>query len=335
MSRWKSYAAAAATLACAATLWTPGVRAGEGDGELGIVRIDATGGARTVSGTAVLVRRERIDTGVALYFVTAGHLVEQTDREGSAGPLKIRLASAGGMTIATTGRVATFPAGGEAGVDLAVLRIVVADSTLTPVPVSLDGPAVGDAFVIRSANPDARPIAERVLFRSSEFVVGDRQAETTDGLIGAPAIGESGMFGLVTSFGTNRVPTIALLSSTEDLVSSAVPALTPPVAAPLRLEERTIDGPFVTVACGATETGDIDVPVPLAPRESLLGARAELKQSNRLDLGSVTILGLSDRSVKLRFTMIGTPPPAFAPPAPCPAGRALITIGVDVLVVPR
>ena len=334
MSRLRSFTAAAAAVACLATRSPAGI-AGPAQPDSGIVRLEASSPRLTVRGTATLVRRDTSDTGTVLYFLTAAHLVKQNvDGERAPGPMRITLTAPDGTTVATSGTIVTVPDADETGMDIAVLRVV-ASVDLTPMPLSLVAPAIGDAFAIRGPDPVAPPIAQRVLFRSARFVVGDRPVEATDGLVGAPVIDEAGMFGVVTSFGSNGVPMIALLSSTPEMLTREVPKPAPPAPLPLRLEQRSVDGPLLTVACGATASGDLDVPVPLAARESLVGAKAQLREANTLSLGEITVLSLSDRSVKLRFTMIGTPPPAFAPPTTCPGGRALVTVGVDVLVVAK
>ncbi|HEX7670090.1 MAG TPA: hypothetical protein VF395_10925 [Polyangiaceae bacterium] len=51
-----------------------------------------------------------------------------------------------------------------------------------------------------------------------------------------------------------------------------------------------------------------------------------------LHLGDVTVLRLEDRTVKVRFTMVGVPPLAF--PSPYPTSQALVTVRLTALVLP-
>jgi len=48
-------------------------------------------------------------------------------------------------------------------------------------------------------------------------------------------------------------------------------------------------------------------------------------------LGDVTVVSLQDKVIKLRFTMIGVPPSAA--PTSGPRGQALVTIGVNLVVL--
>jgi hypothetical protein len=68
-------------------------------------------------------------------------------------------------------------------------------------------------------------------------------------------------------------------------------------------------------------------------REGIVDATASSVHSKSVRLGDVTVLSLRDRTVKLRFAMAGIPPPPFS--TTCGPGQALVSVRVNVLVVPR
>jgi len=68
-------------------------------------------------------------------------------------------------------------------------------------------------------------------------------------------------------------------------------------------------------------------------REGIFDATASSVNSKSVHLGDVTVLSLGDRTVKLRFAMVGIPPPPFS--TTCGPGHALVSVQVNVLVLPR
>jgi hypothetical protein len=81
---------------------------------------------------------------------------------------------------------------------------------------------------------------------------------------------------------------------------------------------------------GRASTSDQAV---LRPRETAVDATASFLNAPSLHLADVTVLSLRDRTVKLRFTMAGIPPAPFS--TTCAAGQALVSVRVNVLVLPR
>jgi hypothetical protein len=295
-----------------------------------------SGIAGTAEGAAFLVRNEPVEGGVVQYFVTAAHLfspavvgVRSTDS------LCVRLASVHGPAIDVTGAHPVFPGGVDAGLDIAVLRITVPSTRLVPVVLSPVDPAIDAVFLIRGPGDVPAMVVERVRFRSTRLVIGDRGIADTAGLVGAPALSEQGAFGVTNSFGPNGTPIVTLLSAGRDFLNRAVPGWNdePIVRPTFRLDRRSIEGPVLTVACDVTSRGDLEVPLPLGRSERIVGAEAQLTSRTQIRLGDLTILKLEDRNVKLRFTLTGMPRTSSS--TTCPQGQTLVTINVDVLSAPR
>ena len=97
--------------------------------------------------------------------------------------------------------------------------------------------------------------------------------------------------------------------------------------------ERQIDGPLLKVGRGVMNAGEIDVPFDVGRRDLAIDATETFMRPQSLRLADLTVFYLEGRTVKLRFTMIGTPPPPF--PAAYPRGQALVTVRVDLVVLPN
>jgi hypothetical protein len=305
--------------------------------EDGIMRLDVSGNGGTSEGTAFLVRVDHREHDVVAYFLTSAHLfgVAAVGSESTVS-MHVLLTAKDGSTIARNAADVAFPAGLESGIDVAVLKITAPSTSLVPVPLALAPPQVGQVFTIRAPLSMALPVSpERVRFLSGRLVTGDRAVVGGDGLIGAPAMTADGAFGVVSHLGANRVPIIALLSAARNFLNRAIPGWTaaPATTRMFELERRVVNGPLITVACGATSSGDLDVPLPISPREGVVDADATFTSPRSIRLGDLTVLSLSDRSVKLHFTVGGVIQPMF--PAPCLPGQALVTIRINLLVVPR
>jgi len=61
---------------------------------------------------------------------------------------------------------------------------------------------------------------------SGRFVVGDRDASGLAGCVGAPAVSDEGIYGVVGECDPNRAPVITLLSAAYSLITRQVPGLT-------------------------------------------------------------------------------------------------------------
>ena len=160
--------------------------------------------------SAVLVYREDGPREAVLYFLTSESLL----RNQSATPLISIPDSEGengdGTTVA----------------DIAVLRILTANSSLAPARVTLDSPRLGELFFIVSHDAaGARVIVQQhVGVMSERFVVGDIELQTPT-CVGAPAFSDIGVFGIVTQCGPNRPTIVTLLSASRDLLRRLIPSL--------------------------------------------------------------------------------------------------------------
>jgi hypothetical protein len=332
-------------------LLTPGTaaaQAGTGSVDAAVVRLEVTGRGGQVRGSAVVLHQERRGRDIVRYFATAGRLLNPAGvGEEDLRSLKIRFSSNGTSVGEATGSDVVFPSAAEQGVDLAIVKAVSTSEGLMPAFVAVEPPGLGDVFVVwgRQADGARATVTERVGFRSTRLVIGDRATGEVADLVGAPAVAARGVFGIVSETSAAQVPVVAPFSAARGFLARAIPGWTPsPSPTPeFALEERTIAGPTLLVACNAVSAGDVDVPVTLGPLERAVDATASVVNPRSLRLADVTVLGLQDKLVKLRFTMMGAAPPAFpgpsVPPAPfspaCPQGQALVTVGVNVLVLPR
>lgn len=190
-----------------------------------VLHMQVTGRGGLSEGTCFLVHTEQHERGVVYYFLTAAHLLDPDALgEQRAFSLRIQIVTDSGV-IETSGADALFPAGTEQGLDLAVIRAASADGAL--MPVQLAGPPdPAQTFVVRGSAQNGRPsstFAERVRFRSTRLIVGDRTVGDARDMAGAPAMVEGGVFGVVSDCGSNRVPVITLLSAASGFLSRAIP----------------------------------------------------------------------------------------------------------------
>jgi hypothetical protein len=153
--------------------------------------------------TAVLVHREGHPTGVVLYFITSSRLVAGLDGEGEGSA-----APDGGLAV------------------VAVARLV---DDLVPVPVALASPAVADRFEIYGRDPDGQLLIspQRVTRSGSSKIVGDRPLASLPSCLGAPAISQEAVFGIVTSCDAGHPPVVTLLSSQLELLRARIPGFDP------------------------------------------------------------------------------------------------------------
>jgi hypothetical protein len=193
-----------------------------------VLPIRVTGSGGTTEGTCFLIHQETREHDVVLYFVTAGHLFSADALgDGRIASLRIRLIIDQTHAIETGGDNVVFPAGAEQGLDLAVVKAACLVATLAPLPMSTHPPRPGDMFTVRRYQADELMfLTERVRFRSSRLVLGDRTAAHMIGLAGAPAVTETGVFGVVSECSSDHAPVIVLLSAASGFLSRAIPGWT-------------------------------------------------------------------------------------------------------------
>jgi len=165
-----------------------------------VLRLELTLGGRERLGTAVLVDRQPRSDGVTLYFLTSSRLVPWNSTVQTVG---IRRAS-----------------------DIGVLRIFAGKSDAVPLPMRFDAPGPGEAFTIAGFDEAQRlvTVSERISFVSPELVVGDRSSGLV-GCVGAPAISDGSVFGIVTDCQSDRPPTIEPLSAARRFLTPRIPSL--------------------------------------------------------------------------------------------------------------
>ena len=77
----------------------------------------------------------------------------------------------------------------------------------------------------------------------------------------------------------------------------------------------------------------VAVPTTFALRDANVDLTASVPSPRSIFLGEFTVLQLRDKDVTLRFATLGAPPPPI--PTSGPRGQALVTVGVDVIVLGR
>jgi hypothetical protein len=206
----------------------------------------------------------------------------------------------------------------------------------------LSAPLDRGVFIVTGFRPDGSvlEIPERVQRRSTTIVTGERAIPEMDAPLGAPAISSAGLFGIVTESEPGQGPVVTLLSSVEHFLSGYLPTdmsnrREAPKTPLFKLTEKRVGGPLLSVACDAETTGEIDVPYRLALNERVVDATASFSFARSVKQADLTVLSLNDRTIKLRFNLIGGPSPAFVPPGPCVPGQAVVTVRMNVVSFPR
>jgi hypothetical protein len=287
-----------------------------------------------VRGTAVLIHREDGGNGVVLHFLTSSRLFETPDGWRDTGSRAVHVRLDDGRVLDVNSKDVLVASG---FVDVAILRVTTAHAAMVPRPVIYEPPTVGTVFLIsgHDQNDAQTNVVQHVRFESTLLAVGDRDASGLAGCVGAPAMSPDGVFGVVSECDSGRPPVIALLPMARPFINRYLPRQTThrSPTPQFGLVERQVMGPLLLVGCNATNTGELDVPFHLGSRESVVDATAGLVSPHEVRLADITVLSLEDRSVRLRFTLGGSPTPP-APPASCPQGQALVTLHLRLAVTP-
>jgi hypothetical protein len=319
----------------------------EGSSRIGtIASLEVTDGMTSVRGECFLVYQTWTSQEVTRYFLTVAHLVT-----GDAIRVRINVSDTGTIEIGPEDvllPVANLaPASGPGWLDVAILRVRSSASlgALAAVPVVFEPIEPGQLLAIPLRDESGASLLAlagpvRLGTRWSVApIIGDRPTTPDANLVGTPVLGPRGVVGLVTGWSDGgQTAFIASLHDAELFLRTQLAAWVPAAAgAPLfRVDTRHIDGPLVEVPGQSSITGEINVPLNLEPGEIAISARARLTNRRSIRLGEVTVLGLTDREIRLRFRLTGgEPPKAFPDPAwtPYPIGRALVTLEVDTVVV--
>ena len=201
------------------------------------VRITRTG--PTTTGSAVLMQRVDGPHGVTLYFVTTAHLFRGDDGMWLPQPRAITVEGVPSIALEIHPRDVEVPRGTLS--DLALMRVVVPASTLTPRQVTFTTPNAGDLFFVGGRDRQGRPVGipQRVAHRSTIRVLGDGDVSEIAACAGAPAVSEAGIFGIVAHCEGGRGPEIALFEVARNWLIQRVPGLGAAQRTLTRLERLT------------------------------------------------------------------------------------------------
>jgi hypothetical protein len=245
-------------LAC--TLLTPAAAPGEtgdppAEGSAVRLRVGTDAG---VNGTGVLIHRDDRRPEVVLYFLTSSRLFRADDGEALPRAQPVRVWLDAEHTLDLKREDVFIPAGPV--IDVVVLRATAAATRLVARPISYESPSVGDVFLVAGHDRNGVPtmVAERIRFESTLLAVGDRDASALFGCVGAPAVSQHAVFGLVTECNAGRAPVIALLSMARSFIERHLPQSTSQTSAATQFDviDRPVTGPLVSVGCDVTKWHD-------------------------------------------------------------------------------
>jgi hypothetical protein len=257
-----------AVLACALLIAPAALVAGDAPSDDSVVKLRVITDAGTIDGTGVFIHRDDRGSDVVLYFLTSSQLFRGLEGEAlpRARPVQVRLDAEHTLDV---GREDVFIPAGPV-IDVVVLRASTVATRLVARPISYESPSVGEAFLLAGHDRYGAPtkVAERVRFQSTRLATGDRDASTLFGCVGAPAISQTGVFGLVTECHPGRAPVIALFSLARSFIERHLPRSTIQTSSMPQFDviDRPVTGPLVLVGCDATKTGNLVVPGSLGPR---------------------------------------------------------------------
>jgi hypothetical protein len=307
----------------------------EKDAEPSVFAIRVVNGSEERAGTAVLLGRERRGGDDELYFLTSSRPLEPIDRGRGRPSAGIRLFVDAGKIHQVDPEHVYVPA--NSLFPVAVFRVTLPARPAVVRPIVYEAPPAGAVFLIAGFDRAGSrlSVVEHVRFESSRLAMGDRDASVLQGCAGAPAIGERGVFGIVTECAPGRAPMITLLSLARTFIEAHIPlqALSRDQPTQFQIEEREISGPNLEVTYGTPVSGEVDIPVVLKDNERLIDATPRIVMPRELAVGEATVVRRDDRSVRVRFT-VGSDP---LPPTErlFHYGQALITLRVRVAIVPR
>jgi hypothetical protein len=191
-----------------------------------VVKLQVVTDAGAIDGSAVIIHRDDRGSDVVLYILTSSRLFRGPEGAAlsRAHPVQVWLDAEHTLDV---GREDVFIPGGPV-IDVVVLRATTAATRLVARPISYETPSVGEAFLVAGHDRSGTPtmIAERIRFQSTLLATGDRDASTLFGCVGAPAISQQGVFGLITECHAGRAPIIALFSMARSFIERHLPRAT-------------------------------------------------------------------------------------------------------------
>jgi hypothetical protein len=179
----------------------------------------------TFDGTCALVWTESRDAETLHYFVTSLQFFRDAQGNPYAPQAVVRILLDDGRTLDVPRQGVILPMGNL--VDLAILRVALPAALAVPNSVVLDPPSADIAFAIAGHDDNGRAadIPQHARQVSTRFMVGDRDASILQGCLGAPALVDSGIVGIVSGCEPGRTPIITLLSAAYPLLARSIPGL--------------------------------------------------------------------------------------------------------------
>jgi len=246
----------------------------------------------------------------------------------------VRVLFEGGRTFEVR-REDVFVPGGTI-VDVTVFRVTTAYTTLVPRAIVYDPPLPDDVFLVSGFDKNGAhaSVPQHMRFEATLLAAGDRDASGLHGCVGAPAISQKGVFGIVSECDANRSPVIALLSMSRSFIERHMPRPTTQTSLVPQFDvvDRQTTGPLVLVACDVTKTGELEVPLNRGPWTWAVAAKAAFLNPSEVRLADVACAE-ARRPVGTVAFYTGRSPVTPGPPVSCPQGPALVTLHVNVAVV--
>jgi hypothetical protein len=287
------------------------------------VRVDS-GENGPATGVCVAIAREPSGDGHLIYFLTSARLV------GSSPDWTAEIA-VGVDTLTVTRAEALVDPHGR----VAILRAI-SSRPIETAPLFLEHAPPESGVVAAGVRQDGTPglVAARLHHQLPGSLVTLDTPDTIRLHAGAPVFIDRGLLAIASGRAAGAGVEVEELAQSRAFLLEQVPgvASSPPAAALFAQEDREFAGPTIDVPIGRTTRGEIEVPLDLGARETILGATARLVSRTPLNLGEVTVIALGARSVRLGFAIGGDPPPALA--APWPPGQALILVRVTLIASP-
>jgi hypothetical protein len=190
-----------------------------------VFSVRVTRAAATSRASAVLLHRADGAKAVTLYFVTTAHLFRHDQGGLLPRAQTIMVEGRPAITLVVDPRDVEVPRGTFS--DLALMRVVVPASPLTPRPITFTTPDAGSPFFVGGRDGQGRPVAvqQHVTQRSTMRVLGDRELTGIAACAGAPAVSDAGIFGIVAHCDAGRRPEIALFEVARNWMLQRVPGL--------------------------------------------------------------------------------------------------------------
>jgi hypothetical protein len=176
-------------------------------------------------GTCTLIWSDGTDTERVLYFLTSLRFFRNSQGTPYLPTAAVRIVLDDGRSFEVPREGVILPMGSL--IDIAILRVTTPTAAVEPNPVNFDGPSPETVFSIAGHDRDGTPVTipQHARSVSTRLIVGDRDASTLNGCLGAPALVDGGIIGIVSSCEPGRAPIITLLSAASLLLDRAIPGL--------------------------------------------------------------------------------------------------------------